>query len=70
MTDREQNRATTFGGSWTIEKLDILESYLDAYTTVLKNQPFKLMYIDAFAGTGRIELSMQTMQTMPMYATS
>ena len=57
MTDREQNRATTFGGSWTIEKLDILESYLDAYTTMLKNQPFKLMYIDAFAGTGRIEFS-------------
>ena len=37
-----------------MEKLDILESYLDAYTTALKNQPFKLMYIDAFAGTGDI----------------
>ena len=40
------------GGKWTIDKLDILERYLDAYTTALKNQPFKLMYIDAFAGTG------------------
>ena len=45
-----------FGGQWTIEKLDILEKYLDAYTTALKNQPFKLMYIDAFAGTGEINL--------------
>ena len=44
------------GGKWTIEKLDILEKYLNAYTTALKNQPFKLMYIDAFAGTGEINL--------------
>lgn len=45
-----------FGGQWTIEKLDILEEYLNAYTTALKHQPFKLMYIDAFAGTGEINL--------------
>ena len=45
-----------FGGQWTIDKLDILEKYLDAYTTALKNQPFKLAYIDAFAGTGEISL--------------
>ncbi len=45
-----------FGGSWTIKKLDILEEYLNAYTTALKNQPFKLMYIDAFAGSGHISL--------------
>ena len=44
-----------FGGSWTIEKLEILEAYLDAYTTALKDQPFKLIYIDAFAGAGQIE---------------
>ena len=43
-----------FGGSWTVLKLEILESYLDFYTTALKFQPFSLMYIDAFAGTGRI----------------
>jgi len=50
----------TFGGDWTLQKLDILEKYLDAYTTALKNQPsqdrpFKLVYIDAFAGTGEID---------------
>jgi len=43
-----------FGGPWTQHKLKILELYLDAYTTALKNQPFKLVYIDAFAGTGHI----------------
>ena len=44
-----------FGGAWTEEKLDILEGYLDAYTMALKNQPFELVYVDAFAGTGWIE---------------
>ena len=43
------------GGSWTIEKLDILGDYLDAYTTALKDQPFELYYIDAFAGDGAVE---------------
>ena len=47
----------SYGGEWTIKKLKILEKYLDAYTTALKNKPFKLMYIDAFAGTGQISLS-------------
>ncbi len=42
------------GGQWTIEKLDILERYLDAYTTALKNTHFHLVYIDAFAGTGKV----------------
>ena len=45
-----------FGGEWTRSKLEILERYLDAYTTALKNQPFRLWYIDAFAGTGYIKL--------------
>ena len=42
----------SFGGDWTQEKLHILEGYLDAYTSVLKNQPFTLTYVDAFAGEG------------------
>ena len=33
-----------------------LKRFLDAYTTALKNQQFKLVYIDAFAGMGWIEL--------------
>ena len=42
----------SFGGPWTLEKLDILERYLDSYTTALKDQPFNLIYVDAFAGQG------------------
>lgn len=41
-----------FGGSWTEKKLQILSKYLSGYNTALKNQPFKRVYIDAFAGTG------------------
>lgn len=41
-----------FGGDWTQQKLEMLKKYLAAYTTALKNQPFELVYIDAFAGTG------------------
>lgn len=44
-----------FGGAWTSEKLDILSKYLNFYMTALKPQPFKKTYIDAFAGTGKIE---------------
>ena len=45
-----------FGGPWTVEKLNILSQYLEFYTTALKGQPFQLVYIDAFAGTGRIKI--------------
>ena len=41
-----------FGGPWTEQKLEILRRYLDAYTTALKDQRFKLTYVDAFAGAG------------------
>ena len=36
MTISGENQSPEFGGPWTREKLDILESYLDAYTTALK----------------------------------
>jgi three-Cys-motif partner protein len=45
-----------FGGTWTIEKLDILSEYLNFYVTALKNYKFKKIYIDAFAGSGEITL--------------
>ncbi|MCH5373836.1 MAG: three-Cys-motif partner protein TcmP, partial [Planctomycetes bacterium] len=41
-----------FGGPWTEIKLDVLRRYLAAYTTALKKQRFRLLYIDAFAGSG------------------
>lgn len=56
MAHSDDKHSPKFGGRWTMEKLDILESYLDAYTTALKGQPFNLMYVDAFAGTGFIGL--------------
>lgn len=43
-----------FGGDWTRQKLEMLADYLSAYTTIMKEQPFRFGYIDAFAGTGYI----------------
>ena len=40
-------------GPWARQKLDGLESYLSAYTTALSKQPFRLVFIDAFAGAGK-----------------
>lgn len=45
-----------YGGDWTVHKLEMLRGYLNTYTTALKNQTFQLMYVDAFAGTGTVEL--------------
>ncbi len=45
-----------FGGEWTIQKLHIIEEYLKAYATVLKNQKIKKIYVDGFAGSGTTEL--------------
>lgn len=56
MTDTPSSTTADFGGDWTVQKLEILEDYLDAYTTALKNQNFNLMYIDAFAGGGYVNL--------------
>ena len=49
--------AKQFGGPWTQRKLDVVENYLEAYLTALKNQPFSLGYVDAFAGDGSIFLA-------------
>ena len=50
-----ETRANRFGSStWTEQKLTILEEYLKQYTTALKNQDFRLTYLDAFAGTGYV----------------
>ena len=45
-----------FGGGWTVIKLEVIKNYLDAYTTALKGQSFRLVYIDAFAGDGTVAL--------------
>ena len=43
-----------FGGKHTEQKLQLIENYLDRYTTALKYQSFNLIYFDAFAGAGDI----------------
>ena len=50
------NDEQRFGGFWTIQKLDAVENYLSFFTTALKNQNFKLCYIDAFSGSGTATL--------------
>ena len=50
--DMEKSTDNIFGGEWTQKKLQVLEEYLERYNTALKNQPFRRIYIDAFAGTG------------------
>lgn len=45
-----------FGGDWTERKLACLSHYLVAYTTALKKQPFSKEYVDAFAGSGYVQI--------------
>ena len=40
-------------GPWARDKLDALARYLEFYTKVLKNQPWRTIYLDAYAGGGR-----------------
>jgi three-Cys-motif partner protein len=47
-----QKPSHRFGGRWTEQKLRVLEGYLRAYTTALKNTSLRKGYIDAFAGSG------------------
>lgn len=50
MTDDSPAEAEV--GPWARQKLDALERYLDYYTTRLKNQPWRTIFLDAFAGGG------------------
>ncbi len=48
-----------FGGPWSFVKLAALESYLPAYTTILTSNSrarhLRTIYVDAFAGSGKME---------------
>lgn len=46
-----------FGGQWTKEKLTIINDYLSFYSKALSKQNVKLVYIDAFAGSGKTILA-------------
>jgi len=61
MHDEREHLSHQFGGAWTDRKLQVLESYLQAYTTALKDKPsrgrpFRKAFVDAFAGTGYREI--------------
>jgi three-Cys-motif partner protein len=46
---KKDHRENTVG-PWAAAKLDALEAYLKFYGTALSKQPFRRIYIDAFAG--------------------
>jgi three-Cys-motif partner protein len=50
-------KAQRFGSAHTGQKLDKLEEYLKIYSTALKNQGFELVYFDAFAGAGDVQIA-------------
>lgn len=55
--------AHSFGGPWTMIKLDLLARYLEFFSTALRHrpspeQPFTRIYIDAFAGTGECDINL------------
>ncbi|MDD9797669.1 MAG: three-Cys-motif partner protein TcmP [Alphaproteobacteria bacterium] len=53
-----------FGGEWTREKLQVLKIYSALYTRALKKgTSFRLHCIDAFAGTGEVNIKTSTKKT-------
>ncbi|MFO1219371.1 MAG: three-Cys-motif partner protein TcmP [Burkholderiaceae bacterium] len=52
-----------FGGVWTRIKLEALQKYLVAFNTALGKQSFTRIYIDAFAGTGRCDITVNGAKT-------
>jgi three-Cys-motif partner protein len=57
-----------FGGRWTSIKLAAVEDYLPEYTKIFTRNPgaryFSTMYVDAFAGTGRIAYMPDLQETL------
>lgn len=56
-----------FGGDWTQEKLDNLRGYLVSYRSIFANNDrakfFTTWYVDAFAGSGSITTTTQSVST-------
>lgn len=53
-------------GPWAKDKLDALGRYLDFYTKVLKNQRWRTIYVDAYAGAGRAAVRSSPRETAPL----
>jgi three-Cys-motif partner protein len=56
--------ANRFGGGWTKDKLDVLREYLTFYCVAMSKQRWNLVYIDAFAGTGRCAINVDGTEQM------
>jgi|HubBroStandDraft_2_1064218.scaffolds.fasta_scaffold83547_2 three-Cys-motif partner protein len=45
----------SFGGNWTVKKIEMIVDYAKAYLTIMNKYPqFKTLYFDGFAGSGNI----------------
>lgn len=65
---KKDHRENTVG-PWAAAKLDALEAYLKFYGTALSKQPFKRVYIDAFAGAclAKVRGSDATLESSPFF---
>ena len=61
--DKGPDDEHAFGGIWTRIKLEALGKYLVAFNTALSKQNFTRIYIDAFAGTGRCDITVDGEKT-------
>lgn len=61
--DKEPDDEHAFGGIWTRIKLEALQNYLVAFNIALSKQNFTRIYIDAFAGTGRCDITVDGEKT-------
>lgn len=57
MGKQTRKSGSKFGGEWTKIKLSIISEYLKEYSIALKNQNFVRIYVDAFAGSGKTDIS-------------
>ncbi|MDR2942377.1 MAG: three-Cys-motif partner protein TcmP [Treponema sp.] len=61
----------SWGGNWTEQKLDAFAKYVNAYLKIMNKYRdkygWKLIYFDAFAGSGRRGLPNKDRQTLPLF---
>jgi three-Cys-motif partner protein len=60
----------SWGGTWTEQKLDVFEKYVKAYLAIMNKHrgDKRLIYFDAFAGSGSRSASSPTQQTASLFA--
>lgn len=71
--NNERKHKTAWGGNWTEQKLNAFEKYVKAYLTIMnkyrdKNR-WKLIYFDAFAGSGSRNSEQESSDFLPLLKT-